>query len=110
METEGGAPGGGAGGFPGGFPGGGGGGGFPFNMQSIFEQIFRDDPQYGAFFRGEAIVETTISLSFMVRPPRVLTPDCLTAGRVFWPRAGYDCWSAFGRRSARSSVHLHAGP
>lgn len=35
-------------------------------MQSIFEQIFRDDPQYGAFFRGEAIVETTIQLSFMV--------------------------------------------
>lgn len=46
---------------------GGAGGGFPFNMQSIFEQIFRDDPQYGAFFRGEAIVETTIQLSFMVR-------------------------------------------
>ncbi|GBF98383.1 molecular chaperone [Raphidocelis subcapitata] len=65
METEGGAPGGGGpGGFPGGFPGGGG-GGFPFNMQSIFEQLFRDDPQYGAFFRGEAIVETTITLSFM---------------------------------------------
>jgi hypothetical protein len=36
-------------------------------MQSIFEQIFRDDPQYGGFFRGEAIVETTINLSFMVR-------------------------------------------
>ncbi|KAI8464038.1 MAG: HSP40/DnaJ peptide-binding protein [Monoraphidium minutum] len=64
MEAEGGAPGGGAGGFGGGFPGGGG-GGFPFNMQSIFEQIFRDDPQYGAFFRGEAIVETEITLSFM---------------------------------------------
>jgi hypothetical protein len=49
-----------------------GGGPFPFggfNMQSIFEQIFRDDPQYGAFFRGEAIVETTINLSFMVRGP-----------------------------------------
>ncbi len=64
MENEGGAPGGGAGGGFGGFQGQGG-GGFPFNMQSIFEQIFRDDPQYGAFFRGEAIVETVIQLSFM---------------------------------------------
>jgi len=78
METEGGAPGGGAG-F-GGFPGGGGGGGYPFDVRSIFEQIFRDDPQYGAFFRGEAIVETVIQLSFMVRRGSLTGPGVVGEG------------------------------
>ena len=74
MEAEGGGGPGGPGGGPGGagFAGfggfhaaGGGAGGFPFNMSSIFEQLLRDEPQYGAFFRGEAVVESVLRLSFM---------------------------------------------
>lgn len=64
------------GGFPGGFPGGMGGGmgGMGgFAAADIFEHMFRDDPNFGAFFSGATVVQVKRKCAAELR----LKYDCL---------------------------------